>query len=61
MADSVDALKKAYEAFSGGDAESALEPSADDVVSQGSNSTELPGGGEHTGKEAVAEPPRSWA
>jgi ketosteroid isomerase-like protein len=55
MADNVEVLKKAYKAFSEGDVEGALEPFADDAVWQGSDSTELPGGGEHSGKEAIGE------
>ena len=53
MADNVDVLKQAYEAFSKGDAEGALEAFADDAVWRGTQSTELPGGGEVTGKEEI--------
>jgi len=53
MASNVDVMKDAYKAFSEGDGESALEAFHDDAVWQGSNSTELPGGGEHSGKEAI--------
>ncbi len=49
----VDEMRQRYEEFNQGDLESALQNSADDVVWQGSNSTELPGGGEHQGKEAA--------
>ncbi len=55
MADNLDVLKKGYEDFSRGDIQAATEVWADDFVWQGSNSTELPGGGEHTGKEAALE------
>ncbi len=48
-----DDLRQRYDAFSRGDLESALDLWADDIVWQGSNSTELPGGGEHTGKDAA--------
>jgi ketosteroid isomerase-like protein len=51
MTDNLGVLKKGYEDFSRGDIESATEVWADDFVWQGSNSTELPGGGEHTGKD----------
>jgi ketosteroid isomerase-like protein len=50
-----DDLKQRYDAFSRGDLESALDLWADDFVWQGSNSTELPGGGEHTGKDAAVQ------
>ena len=51
MAGHVDEMRQRYEEFNQGDLESALQNWADDVVWQGSNSTELPGGGEHRGKE----------
>jgi ketosteroid isomerase-like protein len=51
MAGRVDQMRQRYEEFSQGDLESALQDWADDVVWQGSNSTELPGGGEHRGKD----------
>ena len=51
MAGHVDQMRQRYDEFSQGDIESALQDWADDVVWQGSNSTELPGGGEHRGKE----------
>ena len=50
-----DDLKHRYDAFSRGDLETALELWADDFVWQGSNSTELPGGGEHTGKDEAVQ------
>ena len=55
MAGNIDVMKSAYEAFSKGDAESTLDAFHDDVVWQGSNSADLPGGGEHSGKEDVGE------
>lgn len=61
MADNVDVLKKAYKAFSEGDVEGALEPFSDDAVWQGADSTELPGGGEHSGKEEIGEVMKSIA
>lgn len=53
MASNTDVMKDAYKAFSEGDGESALDAFHDDAVWQGPNSTELPGGGEHSGKEAI--------
>lgn len=55
MAGNIDVLKGAYKGFAEGDVEATLEAFSDDVVWQGPNSTELPGGGEHRGKEAVGE------
>ena len=51
MAGRADQMRERYEDFSRGDLESALQDWADDIVWQGSASTELPGGGEHQGKE----------
>jgi uncharacterized protein len=55
VADNVDVVKSAYEAFDEGDLDKVLEDFADDAVWQGSNSTELPGGGEHSGKDEISE------
>lgn len=55
MGSNTDELKNAYKAFSEGDTETAAESFADDAVWEGPNSTELPGGGEHSGKEAIVE------
>ena len=55
MAGRVDQMRQRYEEFSQGDIESALQDWADDVVWEGSNSTELPGGGEHRGKEEAVK------
>ena len=64
MAGSVEQMLQHYEEFNRGDLESALEDWADDFVWQGSNSTELPGGGEHRGKEeavrALQEAVGTW-
>jgi len=64
MADKRDDLKKRYEAFGNGDLDTAFETWADDFVWQGANSTELPGGGEHKGKDeavkAVQEAVGAW-
>src|SRR3954462_9095962 len=51
MPEHVDEMRKRYDAFNQGDIETATELWADDFVWQGSNSTELPGGGEHKGKD----------
>ena len=51
MAGHIDEMRKRYDAFNEGDVETATELWADDFVWQGSNSTDLPGGGEHRGKE----------
>jgi ketosteroid isomerase-like protein len=55
MAGNVDAAKQAYEAFSNGDVQAATENWAEDIVWEGPNSTELPGGGEHSGKDSALE------
>ena len=55
MAGRSDELKQRYEAFNRGDLESALDLWADDFVWQGANSTELPGGGEHRGKDEAMQ------
>ncbi len=51
MPEHIDEMRKRYDAFNQGDIETATELWADDFVWQGSNSTDLPGGGEHRGKE----------
>ncbi len=55
MAGHIDQGREGYEAFNRGDMQAATEDWADDMVWQGSNSTDLPGGGEHRGKEAVLQ------
>ena len=55
MAANLDTLKQGYDDFSRGDIEGATQVWADDFVWQGSNSEELPGGGEHTGKDAALQ------
>ena len=55
MGGNADLAKQAYEKFSNGDVQGATENWADDIVWQGSNSTELPGGGEHSGKDAALD------
>ena len=55
MADRIDQMRQRYDDFSQGDLESATQDWADDFVWQGSNSTELPGGGEHRGKQQALQ------
>jgi ketosteroid isomerase-like protein len=55
MAGNLDTLKQGYEAFSKGDIETATEAWADDVVWQGPGSDDVPGGGEHEGKDAALQ------
>jgi Ketosteroid isomerase-related protein len=51
MASHIDLMRQRYEEFDRGDIESATRDWAEDFVWQGSDSTELPGGGEHRGRE----------
>jgi len=53
MAGRSDQMRQRYQEFSQGDVEGATQDWADDFVWQGSNSTDLPGGGEHNGKDAA--------
>jgi uncharacterized protein len=59
-----DQIRQRYQEFSQGDLEAALQDWADDFVWQGSNSPDLPGGGEHTGKDqaikALQEAVGAW-
>ena len=55
MSANLDTLKQGYEAFANGDIQGATEPWTDDFTWQGSNSEELPGGGEHKGKDAALQ------
>jgi ketosteroid isomerase-like protein len=55
MASNIDVMKKAYEAFYKGKAEDAVDAFAEDAVWQGPDSTELPGGGEHRGRDAIVQ------
>jgi ketosteroid isomerase-like protein len=55
MAGRAQQMRQRYEEFNRGDLESALQDWADDFVWQGSNSTELPGGGEHRGKDEAVK------
>ena len=51
MAARADQMRQRYKEFNQGDLEAALQDWSDDFVWQGSNSTDLPGGGEHSGKD----------
>jgi ketosteroid isomerase-like protein len=51
----IDTMRERYGQFSQGDVEGAVQNWADDFVWQGSNSTELPGGGEHSGRDAALQ------
>jgi ketosteroid isomerase-like protein len=55
MGGNADLAQQAYEKFANGDVQGATENWADDIVWQGPNSTELPGGGEHSGKDAALD------
>jgi uncharacterized protein len=51
MAGRADRMRQRYQEFGAGDVEAALQDWADDFTWEGSNSTDLPGGGEHQGKD----------
>lgn len=53
MAGRVEQMRSRYAEFSQGDVQGATQDWADDMVWQGSDSSDLPGGGEHSGKEQV--------
>lgn len=55
MAGHVDQMRDRYADFGRGDIEGATRDWAADFVWQGSNSTDLPGGGEHSGKEQALQ------
>jgi ketosteroid isomerase-like protein len=55
MAGNLEVLKQGYDDFNRGDIEAASAPWSDDIVWDGPNSTELPGGGRHEGKQAFLE------
>ena len=55
MADNLDTLKQGYQAFANGDIDGATGDWTDDFTWQGSNSEDLPGGGEHQGKDAALQ------
>jgi len=55
MAGRIDETRERYAKFSQGDVEGAVSNWADDFVWQGGNSEELPGGGEHRGRDAALQ------
>jgi uncharacterized protein len=55
MAGRIDETRERYDKFSQGDIEGATSNWADDFVWQGSNSTDLPGGGEHQGRDEALQ------
>lgn len=55
MAGRIEQMRQRYAEFDQGDIEAATQDWADDFVWQGSNSTELPGGGEHSGRDAALQ------
>jgi ketosteroid isomerase-like protein len=48
-------MRQRYQEFSEGNLEAALQDWADDFTWEGSNSTDLPGGGEHKGKDQALQ------
>ena len=55
MAGRSDQMRHRYDEFNQGNIDGATQDWADDFVWQGPNSTELPGGGEHRGKEEALQ------
>ena len=55
MAGRIDQMRSRYAEFADGDVQSATQEWADDMVWQGSDSADLPGGGEHSGKDQVMQ------
>src|SRR3712207_6441613 len=55
MGSNADTLRNAYDAFARGDMETVMSAWTDDIRWDGSNNPDLPGGGRHEGKQAVAQ------
>ncbi len=55
MAGKIDQMRERYDKFAQGDVQGATDLWADDFVWQGPNSTDLPGGGEHRGREQALQ------
>lgn len=55
MSENSDALKRGYEAFNSGDAQTLSEVFADDVRWEGPNTEGVPMSGTHEGKDAVLQ------
>jgi ketosteroid isomerase-like protein len=53
MADNVEMVRAAYEAFARGDLDAAMELAHDDFLWQGTTVEGLPGAGLHEGKDAI--------
>lgn len=51
----IDDSRQRYEEFGRGDIQAATQQWSDDFVWQGPNSAELPGGGEHAGKDQAIQ------
>ena len=51
----IEEMRERYQTFNDGDVEGATENWAEDIVWEGGNSTELPGGGERTGKQEALQ------
>ncbi len=54
MGANADTMKAGYDAFARGDMDAVMAVWNDDIVWEGPNAEELPGGGTHRGKKAVA-------
>jgi len=57
MGSNADTMRDAYDAFGRGDMDAVMATWTDDIRWDGSNNEELPGGGRHEGKQAVAQTP----
>lgn len=55
MASHLEVMRKRYDEFNQGDVGAATQEWADDFVWQGSASADLPGGGEHTGRDQALQ------
>jgi ketosteroid isomerase-like protein len=55
MSENTDAINRAYEGFNSGDTDAIAAAFKDDVVWEGPNAEEVPGGGRHEGKDAVLQ------
>jgi hypothetical protein len=55
MSENSDALKRGYDAFNSGDADTLAELYTDDVVWEGPNTEGVPMSGKHEGKDAVLQ------
>ncbi len=55
MAGHIDLMRERYETFIKGDVKGATQEWAEDFVWDGGSSTEIPGGGEHKGKEEALQ------